>query len=725
MIKESTLKNIILTGLILLLFTPLIVNFDLFFPYITGKAYFFRLIVEIVFGLWLILAVLYPEYRPKKSLILGSTFIFLIFILISNVFGINQTASFWSNFERMEGYVTLVHLFGLLLVMSSVLKTETEWIRTFQVILAFNFVTIIQSFAQIFEKGINYRIDTTLGNSTYLAVYMLFAAFISLYLISKIDFTRFNNWWNSKLVWVYGILFLIQSFLVFQTGTRGAMLGLLGGLSLIVISYLIFSKNKQVKKISVGVLVIIIAIVVSVVFFRESSFVKSFGGLQRLSTISLEEGTAKARLINWSMALDGIKEKPILGWGQSNYNIAFDKYYRPEMHGNEVWFDRTHNIILDWAIAGGIWGLIAYLFIWLSLVYLIIFKTPSENAISKSILVAMVASYFVHNLFVFDNLISYMLFFAVLAYVASQNQTNFKSINLNKEFNTLTVKTLIPLVIILIPVTIYAVNYDSYKANKELISAMRISKVVVGENGSQKNVALPSEELAGNLDSFLNAINRDTFGNPEIRQRMIFTTDNVLRIDGDSENINTVKQSFLQNTVNEMLIQIEEAPYDSRYTYLLGSMFARVGQSDLAEQQLLKTINLAPNKQAMRLQLLNLYRNTKQSEKALSLAKETYELDMSKDDIWIEYATTASMFDSELFSNLINEAISNGEIDKVEDLMILGTERSPDNPQSLFSLAAFYNRIGDVDRAVETLDLTAEKFPETASQVNSVKAQIH
>ena len=56
------------------------------------------------------------------------------------------------------------------------------------------------------------------------------------------------------------------------------------------------------------------------------------------------------------MAFEGVKERPILGWGQSNYNYVFNKYYRPELLEGEAWFDRVHNIVMDWLIAGGIIG---------------------------------------------------------------------------------------------------------------------------------------------------------------------------------------------------------------------------------------------------------------------------------------------------------------------------------------------------------------------------------
>src|SRR3989338_7504632 len=43
---------------------------DLLFPFITGKNFAFRIIIEIIFASWILLALLEPKYRPKKTLIL-------------------------------------------------------------------------------------------------------------------------------------------------------------------------------------------------------------------------------------------------------------------------------------------------------------------------------------------------------------------------------------------------------------------------------------------------------------------------------------------------------------------------------------------------------------------------------------------------------------------------------------------------------------------------------
>lgn len=67
------------------------------------------------------------------------------------------------------------------------------------------------------------RVDATFGNAAYLAVYMLFAVFLTLFMLLRQR--------NSTLAQsMYGLALVLQVVTLYQTQTRGAVLGLLGGL---------------------------------------------------------------------------------------------------------------------------------------------------------------------------------------------------------------------------------------------------------------------------------------------------------------------------------------------------------------------------------------------------------------------------------------------------------------------------------------------------------------
>jgi len=124
---EKTLLWIARIGVFALPFICLYVASPLFFPFITGKNFAFRIIVELSFGAWLTLALINPVYRPKRSWIIWAFLAFIAVIAVADAQGVNPFKSFWSNFERMDGWVTIAHLFAYLLVASVVINTERLW----------------------------------------------------------------------------------------------------------------------------------------------------------------------------------------------------------------------------------------------------------------------------------------------------------------------------------------------------------------------------------------------------------------------------------------------------------------------------------------------------------------------------------------------------------------------------------------------------------------------
>ncbi len=142
----------LLGGIFLVPFIPLIITPALFFPFITGKNFAFRIITEILLALWLILLFKDASYRPKKSWLLVSIAAFVSVIALADIFGENFSKSFWSNYERMEGLVTHLHLLAYFLVLSSVLITEKLWTRFFQTSLAVSLVMAGYGFLQLAGK---------------------------------------------------------------------------------------------------------------------------------------------------------------------------------------------------------------------------------------------------------------------------------------------------------------------------------------------------------------------------------------------------------------------------------------------------------------------------------------------------------------------------------------------------------------------------------------------
>jgi len=671
--NKQILKNTILVGLFLVPFVPFLVSSAFFFPFITTKAFAWRIIVEIVFAAWLLLAFLDTAYRPKKSLILYSILGFLAIIGLADIFGITPIKSFWSNFERMEGFITLLHLGMFFLVISSVFK-EIDWKRWWNVSLAASFVMVLYSVLQIIGlKTINQggvRVDGTLGNAIYLAVYMLFHIFIAFLFM-------WREWKNVALRWVYGLLIITQVFILYYTATRGAILGLLGGLLVMAVLNIRNNENKFARKMGIVTLVGLLFLVGGFFLIRNTNFVLSSPVLSRFSSLSslgTEEIKRQGRYFVWPMATEGFKERPILGWGQENFTYVFQKHYSPEMFHLEPWFDRAHNIFLDWMVAGGLLGLLSYLFLYVALVFSIWKKTTNWSYAEKSILTGLIAAYFFHNFFVFDHLVSYIVFFSLLAYVHSRSEAPLSahrqaSGNLPVPVQEAGSRFMIalPAISILLVSSLYFVNVKPIMTNVFLIEAL-------------KSLQTPGK-MAAATQYFQKAYNASRLGRPEVLEHMLANATNILQSDISMEE----KNSFFSFVKDAALTRNEELTEDARYQLITGSFLSSTGFLDEALVSLERARELIPGKQQVYFEIGAAYINKKEPLQALQIFKEAYELAPNYLEARIIYLIGAiyagdRKVESEVLSQLtereivfddriINAYHSNGRFDKVVSLL--------------------------------------------------------
>ena len=471
---EKIFKYLIIGGIFLLLLTPLLVADSLFFPFITGKAFFFRIIVEIIFALWLCLLLFRKSNFPSASALLWGLLALVSITILATVFGVNPYRSFWSNFERMEGLITHLHLLAYFVVLISMFKNHRLWLWFFRASTAVATIVGIYGIFQllgwldIHQGGV--RVDATLGNSAYLAVYLLIHVFITLWLICR-------DWSQRSVVYFYSAMLLVQLINLYHTATRGALIGLVGGLILTLLLIVWRAKDAiKLKKVSLSILIAIALLLVGFWLARGSDLVRSSSVLSRFSSISFEEIKSEARLSIWQISLAGFKERPVLGWGPENFVTVFSKYFRPELWTQEPWFDRSHNIFLDWLSHTGGLGLLAYLSLFASAIYYLWRLRADFLVLESSILTGLLAAYFIHNIFVFDHLVSYLLFFSVLAYIHFRS-TNGSQIELSTKTNHAWPQPVFLLagivILVLLPLSLYSLNIKPILASQTLIKTFQ------------------------------------------------------------------------------------------------------------------------------------------------------------------------------------------------------------------------------------------------------------
>lgn len=712
---NKTLKYVILACIFLVPFVPLIVSSSLFFPFITGKAFAFRLLVEVMFACYLILILRDPLVRPKFSWILAILTVFLVLVGLADIFAVNPYKAFWSNYERMEGYVTLLHLAAYFVVAGSLLRTSKMWDRLLATTLGASAVMAIYSFFQLAGKiTINQggvRVDGTLGNAAYLAVYMLFHIFIA-----GLLFTRFKGGIQRFFIMVVALMDLV---VLYFTATRGAILGFLGGVLITFLFLLLRSeKGAAVRKIAVGGLLAFAVFVGIFISVKDSEWVRANPVLGRFASLSFDEIKTQGRYYVWPMAWKGFLERPILGWGQEGFNFVFNKYYVPQMWSQEPWFDRAHSAPLDWLVAAGAPGFLAYILIFGAAIYSLA-KANKEDLSQnqKAILLGLLAAYFFNNLFVFDQTVSYILFFTVLAYLhAHAPETKFAlwdkiAAKLGAKLGQGSKPVIEALVMIAAVFVVYSVVYAPWRQNKQLLAVLRLNNE--GQIGEVSDYAAP---LQGGM-GFSEALEH-------VSQTAIALSDADAPEEFKQELFAVVDEAFQQ--------QIERSPSDARYRLFYASFLSKYGWYGRALAELEAGRELSPNKQQI---LFEISRNSLLDNKpaqAIEAAKTAYELDPSYVEARIFYALVLlqqgrSQLAEELLQGVpeetvifddrfLNTLLAAREYESIIGVAKRRIELEPTNLQHRLTLTAAYLEANRRAEAVQTLEELIRLSPDFKEQ---------
>ncbi|MCA9357007.1 O-antigen ligase family protein, partial [Candidatus Kaiserbacteria bacterium] len=685
---------------------------DYFFPYITGKNFGFRIIVDILFAAWVILAMYEVKYRPKVSGIVWSFGILLIVMFFANQFGVHPQSSFWSNFERMDGYVSLVHTFLYMLVLGSMLSTIKQWQYLLNTSLVVAFMVALYGLAQYggMIEGASNRIDSRLGNAAYMAIYMLFHIFTTFWLFVETK--------NKTLKAIYGGLILMFVFVLIETGTRGTAVGLAVGVMVMTAYVGLFgTKFKEYRKYAVGGFIFLVIAAGAFIAGRDSDFIQNNQNMARIANISISD--LKVRGTIWGMAWEGVKERPLLGYGQSNFNYVFNKYYDPSLYAQEQWFDRSHDIFFDWLTTGGFLGLIAYLSIFGSCLYYLLVRPlihkddETFTVLERGILLGILAGYFTHNLVVFDNIVSYIFFAIILGLIHSRVGTLSPALEKIKIDNSIITQIAAPVVGVLLVSGIYFFHVPGMNAAGYIIDAFR------------------SQKLEDRLDAFDAALAQNSFAHQEITEQLAQQAMNMVR---DPKVPDEMKQKFSAAAEEQLTKLAEEKPGDARIEVFIGSYYRATSQLEKAREHMAKARELSPNKQAIIVQQGFVELSEGKNEAARDFFQTAFELDERNSEAREYYA--ASLFyvgendkaislmqmetpeETEAIKQqfaksdfLVGAANQAGATEFVVELFKVRAENNPEDAQTRASLAFLYYQLGDNEKAIETLNVAKTDIP--------------
>jgi len=433
---EKKLLSAIKIGFFLILLTPLIISPWSVFPTLFPKIIYFRILIEIIFIFYILLLILNRDYLPRISPIFISSLIFTEVLALSTWKSINPWRSFWGTMERGEGFLTFLHLFVFFLILVSVFKTKKEWLSLLRFTV---FLSIPMGLAGIIQKMKIFhfygsidpvsvpRISATLGNPVFYGSYLVLIIFLAIFL------SFFDE--NKKSRIFFLVLAVLNSVLLLLTGTRSAWIGVFGGGFLLFFIRLTFfsSAQKEKRKIILFFLLFFSLFFLIFLLISEIGYLPKTVFLERYQSLFSNLINFKdPRVHTWKLGIDVWRTNPTFGFGLESFSFLYDKNYRaaflPDIP-KEMLFDRVHNQFIDTLVTSGIIGLVSYLVIFGSAIFLVLKYSKKFTTFLAVILITLFLAYFGQSIFTFDTISSCLILFFILGFI----DVNFRKEEVIKE----------------------------------------------------------------------------------------------------------------------------------------------------------------------------------------------------------------------------------------------------------------------------------------------------
>ena len=223
------------------------------------------------------------------------------------------------------------------------------------------------------------RVDSTLGNPTFIGAYMMVSILLSggflvqslrklpplknLYKAYKGD-TAIRKSLLAPMPWI--IVIGINFWVLMMAGARGALFGLAIGLLLCLVTYIYKDNNKRIRLAAGVILAFMLAVSLLFVFGKNSSFIERIAQTNRmvamLSILGEEDDSYSVRRELIDIGLQSFAQRPLLGWGPDNFYVPYDLNVTADAFSKTaVTVDAPHNKVIEELVTKGIVGFIPYI----------------------------------------------------------------------------------------------------------------------------------------------------------------------------------------------------------------------------------------------------------------------------------------------------------------------------------------------------------------------------
>ena len=488
-------------------------------------------------------------------------------------------------FFRNGGYITLV---TLALIFTITVNLPREFIDSFYKIflgtsyglLVFGVLEILDFLPFKMTNTYQNALTLTLTNSNFASAFL--GTFISVFIVYT--FLKPKKPQLTKI-----LITILALFLLYKTQSLQGYLVILVNIFLLIVLY----RNK-IKELILGskkLSYIFLVLFISVLVIQFNSLVSWI----------INNGSVKQRLSYWMLSIDIWQDNKLTGVGLENLREYSTKYRDLNLVKQEGIFtapDRSHNVVLDHFVNGGLFtGILWLLFIslisYLAFSNLINFK-KNEYSIDYLMVVIIWFSYVVQSLISVDHLVLTLVGYISGGFIVGQNRNKsgklFAKWANPKLFRKFNLAILTILFVLFSSYSIQVVKYEYnayrylYKNDTTVLQEIYDSKVVVSQTLEDVTVKISQTKDFANANLF--ALKLLTY-RPSSHQAYYI------------KSVYLESNSNIPAAKDEMLKALTIDKFNSVYLLGMSIYEYKLGNQMKSEEYLAKTIDINPNQQGI------------------------------------------------------------------------------------------------------------------------------
>ena len=572
-----TAENLIFLLFLGSLLSPFVHSGTSFFGFLTERTWFFYAVTDCM----VVVALFAPGFLTTKlSWLQIAVLVFLFVLLVADGLGVDPLLSYFSGYMRLDGFMTYLHLGLYFFVLARTPFPKARWNTALLVSAGISVsVVLLGYFSATGRQAADQRLISTVGNPSFLASYLLMNVFIVVYLANQFPTVPRRI---KALIATTMLTILIGG--IYLTGTRSAVLGLIVGI-LYLGAFITWHQRQSLTTIVLRLAIVLAALTGLFGLALNSNSLQKSAVLYRLTHYSGTYNTLSPRYVCWKIALNAWTDYPLLGWGQETFSYGFARHFDPVLliGENFDWYDRTHSVLLDWAVSAGTIGLLAYAAIWAVLGNTLRTNGGRLTVLERGLLGAVFVAYFFFNLLNVDSLLPLQLFFGLLALVNATPDA----------IGTLPAK---PKPAWMFPVRVLGLLLIGVLANYGAYELYR----TVQQLKTQQNL--------GDTDQRFNALEKTYYSATIRTMDLADLVESQTLVLLQSDTSPAVKQRYYQRATSVMNQQLARHPAYTRLMSRAASLFLAGGETDRAIDLCQRVVDIEGNKRPSAfLQLGNAY----------------------------------------------------------------------------------------------------------------------